>query len=89
MRVGGDFYFDPNPDDSSPDLLLVAGGVGVNPLYSILQHVANISSDPQYQYTGKTTLLFSAKNQDEIIFKVKTSSLRNLSTQCLSLHQNY
>lgn len=77
MRVGGDFYFDPNPDDPSPDLLLVAGGVGINPVYSILQHVADISSDPQHQYTGKTTLLFSAKNQDELLFKVQNIILRN------------
>ncbi|KAL9967127.1 hypothetical protein ACROYT_G025298 [Oculina patagonica] len=82
MRVGGDFYFDPNPDDPSPDLLLVAGGVGINPVYSILQHVADIASDPLYQYTGKTTLLYSAKNQDELLFK---DSLMKISKKCPSI----
>ena len=67
MRVGGNFYFDPKPSDSSPDLLLIAGGVGINPIYSIVQHVADIS---HYQHTGKTVLLFSAQNQDELLFKV-------------------
>ena len=71
MRVGGDFYFDPNPDDSSPDLLLIAGGVGINPLYSIIQNVADISSDLRHQHTGKTVILFSAKNEDELLFKVE------------------
>lgn len=67
MRVGGNFYFDPRPGDSCPDLLLIAGGVGINPIYSIVRHVADIS---QYQHTGKTVLLFSAQNQDELLFKV-------------------
>ena len=67
MRVGGNFYFDPRPGDSSHDLLLIAGGVGINPIYSIVRHVADIS---QYQPTGKTVLLFSAKNQDELLYKV-------------------
>ena len=71
MRVGGNFFFDPEPGAPSPDLLLVAGRVGINPLYSILQHVGDITSDPQHNYTAKTTLLFSAKNQDELLYKVQ------------------
>ena len=67
MRVGGNFYFDPKPGDSCPDLLLIAGGVGINPIYSIVRHVADIS---QYQDIGKIMLLFSAQNQDELLFKV-------------------
>ena len=77
MRVGGNFYFDPKPGDSCPDLLLIAGGVGINPIYSIVKHVADIS---QYQHTGKIVLLFSAQNQDELLFKVHvhcTSALIN------------
>ncbi|TKS88577.1 Oxidoreductase NAD-binding domain-containing protein 1 [Collichthys lucidus] len=42
MRVGGDFFFDPSPSDPSVDLLLVAGGVGINPLYSILLHTSDL-----------------------------------------------
>ena len=72
MRVGGDFYFDPKPGDSCPDLLLIAGGVGINPIYSIVRHVADIS---QYQHTGRTVLLFSAQNQDELLFKVHVHQL--------------
>ncbi|KAJ7386687.1 Oxidoreductase NAD-binding domain-containing protein 1 [Desmophyllum pertusum] len=82
LRVGGDFYFDPSPGDCSPDLLLVAGGVGINPLYSIVRHVADISTDSQHQYTGKTMLLFSAKNQDELLYK---DSLMEISKTCPSI----
>ncbi|CAB1350708.1 unnamed protein product [Coregonus sp. 'balchen'] len=42
MRVGGNFFFDPLPSDPCVDLLLVAGGVGINPLYSILLHAADL-----------------------------------------------
>ena len=70
MRVGGNFYFDPKLDEPNPDLLLIAGGVGINPLYSIARHVADICNDLHSGYTGKTTLLFSAQNTDELLFKV-------------------
>lgn len=86
MRVGGNFFFDPKPGDPSPDLLLVAGGVGINPLYSIVQHVADISSDPQNKYTGKTILLFSAKSKDELLFK---DSLMQISNGCPSILCEY
>ena len=72
MRVGGNFFFDPRPGDPSSDLLLIAGGVGINPLFSIVRHVADISSDLPNKYTGKTVLLFSAKNIDELLFKVQS-----------------
>ena len=72
MRVGGDFYFDPQPGESIPDLLLIAGGVGINPLYSIVQHVCDLKQENDLGYTGKTLLLFSAKNEDELLFKVNT-----------------
>jgi len=83
MRVGGNFYFDPKPSDSSPDLLLIAGGVGINPIYSIVQHVADIS---HYQHTGKTVLLFSAQNQDELLFK---DSLMEISRKYPSIVCKY
>lgn len=36
IKVGGDFYYEATPPKLS-DLLLIAGGIGINPLYSILQ----------------------------------------------------
>ncbi|XP_067112119.1 oxidoreductase NAD-binding domain-containing protein 1 [Osmerus mordax] len=74
MRVGGDFYFDPLPSDPCVDLLLVAGGVGINPLYSILLHAADLlrlnHPHPGRGYQiGSTHLCYSAKNTQELLFK--------------------
>ncbi|XP_042290798.1 oxidoreductase NAD-binding domain-containing protein 1 [Thunnus maccoyii] len=74
MRVGGDFFFDPSPTDSSVDLLLVAGGVGINPLYSILLHMTDLlhvnhASGGRDYNIGSTHLCYSAKNTQELLFK--------------------
>uniref|UniRef100_A0A673HYT6 Oxidoreductase NAD-binding domain-containing protein 1-like n=1 Tax=Sinocyclocheilus rhinocerous TaxID=307959 RepID=A0A673HYT6_9TELE len=61
VRVGGNFYFDPQPSDPVVDLLLIAGGVGINPLYSILLHAADLLKH--------THLCYSAKNTKELLFK--------------------
>uniref|UniRef100_A0A3Q2PI26 Oxidoreductase NAD-binding domain containing 1 n=1 Tax=Fundulus heteroclitus TaxID=8078 RepID=A0A3Q2PI26_FUNHE len=76
MRVGGNFYFDPLPSDPSADLLLVAGGVGINPLYSILLHTSDLlrlsrSSGGRDYRVGSAHLCYSAKNTQELLFKVR------------------
>lgn len=73
VRVGGNFYLDPQPSDPVLDLLLVAGGVGINPLYSILLHTADLlrHSSPGHVYRpGRTHLCYSAKNTKDLLFKV-------------------
>ncbi|XP_057211456.1 oxidoreductase NAD-binding domain-containing protein 1 [Triplophysa rosa] len=72
VRVGGNFCFDPQPSDPVLDLLLVAGGVGINPLYSILLHTADLlrHSSPGHAYRpGRTHLCYSAKNTKDLLFK--------------------
>ncbi|XP_028847525.1 oxidoreductase NAD-binding domain-containing protein 1-like isoform X2 [Denticeps clupeoides] len=75
VRVGGDFFFDPAPGDSPVDLLLVAGGVGINPLNSILQHNIDLlrhshtHTHSQVYIPGHTHLCYSAKNTEELLFK--------------------
>ncbi|XP_069768987.1 oxidoreductase NAD-binding domain-containing protein 1 isoform X2 [Narcine bancroftii] len=73
LRVGGDFFFDPRPSDSPVDLLLVAGGVGINPLYSILLHVVDLHKFQETEHCkykpGSVQLYFSAKNTEELLFK--------------------
>ncbi|XP_076439458.1 oxidoreductase NAD-binding domain-containing protein 1-like isoform X2 [Babylonia areolata] len=77
LRAGGDYYFDPQPGEENPgDVLLVAGGVGINPLYSMLNHVAHINTLPQGPYRGNVLLLFSARTFSELIFR---KELENLS----------
>ena len=77
LRVGGDIYYDPSVSEPLHDLLLIAGGIGINPLLSILYHVrdlitlkekGNLEGDkliPQ-----KVLLLYSAAKQEELICKV-------------------
>ncbi|MBN3314356.1 OXND1 protein, partial [Atractosteus spatula] len=73
VRVGGDFYFDPRPSDPAVNLLLVAGGVGINPLFSILLHVADLYRERAREGSGyepcSVKLFYSAKNTEELLFK--------------------
>ncbi|XP_051246024.1 oxidoreductase NAD-binding domain-containing protein 1 isoform X2 [Dicentrarchus labrax] len=74
VRTGGDFFFDPSPSDPSVDLLLVAGGVGINPLYSILLHTTDLlhlnqASGGRDYNIGSAHLCYSAKNTQELLFK--------------------
>ncbi|GAA6085625.1 oxidoreductase NAD-binding domain-containing protein 1 [Tachysurus ichikawai] len=69
VRVGGDFYFNPMLSDHTVDLLLVAGGVGINPLYSILMHSADLLQLPHAYKPGHTHLCYTAKNTKELLFK--------------------
>ncbi|XP_068603395.1 oxidoreductase NAD-binding domain-containing protein 1 [Brachionichthys hirsutus] len=74
MRVGGDFFFDPSPSDPAVDLLLVAGGVGINPLYSILLHstdLLRLSHAPggRGYNLGRVHLCYSAKSAEDLLYK--------------------
>lgn len=74
LRVGGDFFFDPQPSDPPVDLLLVAGGVGINPLYSILLHSYDLlkmtlTSGGRGYNIGSAHMCYSAKNAQQLLFK--------------------
>ncbi|XP_031179054.1 oxidoreductase NAD-binding domain-containing protein 1 isoform X2 [Sander lucioperca] len=73
MRVGGDFFFHPTPSDPTVHLLLVAGGVGINPLYSILLHSTDLlrlnRASGGRDYNISAHLCYSAKNTQELLFK--------------------
>ncbi|XP_072507363.1 oxidoreductase NAD-binding domain-containing protein 1 isoform X2 [Notamacropus eugenii] len=81
LRVGGEFFFDPQPSDSSVNLVLIAGGVGINPLNSIMLHVADLYRHRENQGSGyemgTVRLLYSAKNTDELLFKRSILNLAN------------
>ncbi|XP_062615355.1 src substrate cortactin-like [Saccostrea cucullata] len=68
IRVGGDVYFDPDPDKPSPDLLLIAGGIGINPIHSILCHVTDLLESHWTNSPKLVSLLYSASSMDELIF---------------------
>ena len=71
IRVGGDFTYDP-PSNSPADILLIGGGVGINPLFSILQHHAYLQA-PISERRGHAHLLYSARSREELLFKVRWS----------------
>lgn len=76
IRVGGDFYYDPlsNRSEAEADLLLVGGGVGINPLVSILCEYTDLLHAIKLQNIsdikpGKVHLLYSAQSEEELVFK--------------------
>jgi len=69
LRVGGDFHY-PNLATEAAgnhNLLLVAGGVGINPMASIFRHAA--ASQATSSALSKVKLIYSARTADELIFK--------------------
>ncbi|XP_037701432.1 oxidoreductase NAD-binding domain-containing protein 1 isoform X2 [Choloepus didactylus] len=81
LRVGGEFFFDPQPGDASRNLVLIAGGVGINPLFSILQHSADLYRERTNKGSGykigTIKLFYSAKNTSELLFKKNILDLVN------------
>ena len=60
VEVGGDFLY---RSDMGGPLVLVAGGIGITPLMSIVRYVDE-SAD-----SAPLTLLYSAKTPDELLFR--------------------
>ncbi len=73
IRIGGDFYYSPDESNGVEDLLLIGGGVGINPLFSILSHHARLLHISPLSVLGKrgsVRLLYSSKTENELLFKV-------------------
>jgi len=68
VRIGGDFYYEQSDDEGDHQVLLLAGGVGINPLASILFHIAEKMSLNQSN-CQRLHLVFSAKTEKELLFK--------------------
>ena len=64
LRVGGKFLL-----READAALFVAGGVGVNPLYSMLRALCERSD------TGRAALLFCARDRDELLFAAELRAL--------------
>ena len=77
IRVGGDFFYAPLTPDETTNLLLIAGGVGINPLISMLRHHVWLLSKATCTCTHAARLLYSAKNENELIFKVGCTQFFN------------
>jgi len=79
FRFGGDFYYDPTKDklfdNDNHSLMLIAGGVGINPLYSIFQHATHLSETKSQFKPSRVTLLYSAATENELLFRDTIESL--------------
>jgi ring-1,2-phenylacetyl-CoA epoxidase subunit PaaE len=70
----GDFYVEPNKDVQK-NYLLVAGGSGITPLYSILTTV--LQSEPK----STITLFYANRSEENIIFKTELEKLQESFSQ--------
>lgn len=63
IQVGGDWFLQ-RRRDSQKTLLLVAGGVGINPILSMLRHLS-VENDGW----EKIVLLYAGRHWDDILYK--------------------
>jgi len=71
VRVGGDYYYDPSPAESVRDLLFIAGGIGINPILSMMEHHMFLQTQRSQSDNGPTCqLLYSASTSDDLVFQV-------------------
>lgn len=83
--MGGDFYYDPLADktEAESNLVLVGGGVGINPLVSILLEyrdlLRTIENHPEANIRpGKVHLLYSARTECELVFRASIEKCINV-----------
>ena len=76
--AGGAFTFPMGPEDTGRDLLLLAGGIGINPLLSILRDVVGPDAEAGPPLPQGVALLYSACSTQETAFE---GPLRSLAEQ--------
>ena len=60
VALGGDFFYEP---DEAGAVVLIAGGIGLTPLMSIVRSVHELAAGT------RLTLVYSASTSDELLFK--------------------
>ncbi|CAL8095193.1 unnamed protein product [Orchesella dallaii] len=68
IRVGGDFFYVGENKHERP-VMLIAGGVGINPLCSIVRCIEDGKRKGIVRKCLPVCLLYSTKTEDELIFK--------------------
>ncbi len=67
------------PDDPGPGLLLIAGGIGINPLMSMVRHVH------RERHPIATTLIYSAKTPAELVFRDELEAMSSENAHITTL----
>ena len=82
--MGGDFRYSPLLGEELEDLLLIGGGVGINPLFSMLSHHVRLLSGHTHQAKrGRVKLLYSSKTKSELLFKVYRGAESIFCSSCV------
>ena len=71
IRVGGDFFYGPPEQSKIPNLLFIAGGVGINPLLSIMLELKHYFQIGRNLPPKRMSLFYTARNMEELLFKVR------------------
>lgn len=90
IRVGGEFFYDPQPNTKSAtaDLLLIGGGVGINPMVSIANHYTRLVKKNNIPGVkpGKLKLFYCAKTCKDLVFR---SVFEEMKRKVTSISSNY
>ena len=83
LKVGDELEVMPpsgvfNAKDLNKDFLLMAGGSGITPVFSILRHVLN-------QSAARITLLYANRDEKSVIFKDALNALANAHPERLQI----
>ena len=70
MQCGGPFYHI-SSEALSSSVLLIAAGVGINPMLSIYHDIYDTHVRYSSKSFGKTKMLYTATSEEELVFKVK------------------
>ncbi|KAJ3411498.1 Oxidoreductase NAD-binding domain-containing protein 1 [Chytridiales sp. JEL 0842] len=70
VRVGGNFYLQPSEELEGREMVLLAGGVGITPLFAMAgQFIDDFSLHRTSRQTPRMTLLCTAKEHTELLFR--------------------
>ncbi|XP_065917458.1 oxidoreductase NAD-binding domain-containing protein 1-like [Dysidea avara] len=85
IRVGGDYYYDPPGGvEHGRHLLFIAGGIGINPILSMVQHHVHLQTQQHDQTdTGRVQVLYSTKSRDELVFCDQLAELARSSASLM------
>lgn len=83
IEIGGEFYYDPTGVEQSAPAVFLIGGVGITPIISMVRQRMEAQANAVSQSSGaptvvpSTTVLYSAKDADELVFSSDLKAFRD------------